>query len=842
MRWLLAIAASLGGSASAGPTPSHAAVTTADVDKNGTADEIRLTWSELEVVLNPGGQVLRFPVGTVTRGDVAAAGRWIVARVESATGVEGLAFEVKGGALRLLWRGAVGPVGVDGDYRTELAATANGVVRHQSRADVRRCDGGPALLFAEGWDDAKKAFRPIRLAADIPPASPVLAAVRVAATVPPRPVGFVPHAASSMPGASNAGALTAPRELDDGDAASAWREDRGGDGRGEFVTFRAAIRGQSARALWIAPAPDPALNRPIRLAVIGAARAYWVQIPDDAPGGAYRVELPDPLGDCVTVMIGEVKRGRGGAGGGTTAIGELHVLGDADVAPGGPDGMLVAEVIAGGAAASGAAEMLVRRGAPAAQTVVTALRVPALAHDARVRLLRVLIRSRDPAGAAAIAAGIANELKGPDLDDASRALAAMGGAAVPALAALATDAATSADARVAAIAALGDLPGPAATAAVLAAAGTGPRPVRVALTIALGKRPLDELLAAAPPASSAAYGDLLRGIGRAALHAPAAERTRATAALAAALGPSAEYEVAYRAVQGIASIGDDAALRELAVSLRGFPAGGVKGGALRQVAALAVARNPAAEGTALLTALSRDVDPGVRLGAIHSLAQREPTAGTAIAPGAGSADATDRVLMDVLLSDPWPELRQASARSLGERCARPGPATALADAVARDAEVAVRGDALAGLVACKAEGIADRLIKLAVDGKAPLELRQRAVALTVALEDEALDAPLALLFERWRGAAFDSQEALALARVAAGALGRIGGPRAAVVLADALEDEALPELVSAAAAGLGELGPACPARVVPRLRELGQSAQRAVAMAARRAAAQCSKK
>jgi hypothetical protein len=838
MRWLLAIAASLGGSASAGPTLPYAAVTKADVDRNGTADEIRLTWSELEVALAPGGQVLRFPVGAVTRGELTAAGRWIVARVESAAGVEGLALEVKGGALRLLWRGAVGPVGVDGDYRIELAATAHGVIRHQSRPDVRRCDGGPAMLFAEGWDDAGKKFRPIRLAADIAPASPVLAAVRVAATVPPRPVGFVPHAASSMPGASNAGALTAPRELDDGDAASAWREDRGGDGRGEFVTYRAAIRGQSARALWIAPAPDPALNRPIRLAVIGAARAYWVQVPDEAPGGAYRVDLPDPLGDCVTVMIGEVKRGRVN----TTAIGELHVLGDADVAPGGPEATLVAEVIAGGAAATGATEMLVRRGAPAAQAVVAALRGPALVHDARVRLLRVLIRSKDPAGAAAIAAGIANDLTGPDLDDASRALAAMGTGAVPALATLATDAATSTEARVAAIGALGDLPGAPATAAILAAAGTGPRPVRMALARALGKRPLAELLTAAAPASSAAYGDLLRGIGLAALHAPDADRARATAALAAALGPTAEYEVAYRAVQGIAALGDDAALRELAVSLRAFPAGGVKGGALRQVAALAVARNPAAEGTALLTTLSRDGDPGVRLRAIHSLAQREPTAGTAIAPGAGSADATDRVLMDVLLSDPWPELRQASARSLGERCARPGPATALADAVARDAEVAVRGDALAGLVACRAAGIADRLIKVAVDGKAPLELRQRAVALTVALEDPALDAPLAQLFERWRGAAFDSHEALALARVAAGALGRIGGPRAGVVLADALEDEALPELVSAAAAGLGELGAACPARVVPRLRELGSSSQRAVAMAARRAAAQCSKK
>jgi hypothetical protein len=846
MRWLLAIALVLAAApapAAPAPGPTHAAATTADLDRNGVTDDVRLTWTELEVAMNQGaGPVLRFPVGPVSRGSIVASGRWIALEVESSAGVEGIALAYQAGALRQLWRGAVGPVGVDGDYRVELIATASGIVRHQSRRDVRRCDGKPALLFAEGWDDARRAFRPIRLATEVSPSAPVLPATRVAATVPPRPVGFAPQAASSMPGASDAGALTAPRELDDGDVATTWREDRGGDGRGEFVTYRAVVRGERARALWIAPAPDAGLNRPIRLAVVGADRAYWVVLPEDGPGSAYRVELPEPVADCISVVIGEVRRGKGAAGGGTTALGELHVLGDADLAPGGPDAALVADVMTGGAAAAGAADALVRRGAAGAQALVTALAAPDLAHDVRVRLLRVLIRSKDPAGAPAIAAGMARDLAGPDLGDAARALAAMGASAVPALGALAADTGQSTEARVAALGALADVPAEAATAALLGAAGTGPRAARVAVTRALGRRPLAELLAASAPSAPPAHGDLLRGIGLAALRAKGADRARASAALAAALAATGDYEVSYRAIQGLASIGDDAAVRGLAVTLRGYRAGSVKGSALRQVAALAVARNPAAEGTELLTALSRDADPGVRLRAINSLAQRPALTGTSpVAPGAGSADAIDRVLIEVLARDPWPELRRASAATLGERCARPGPATALDEAVRRDAEVAVRGDALAGLVACRSQGIADRLIEVALDGKAPLELRERAVALTVALEDARLEDPVAQLFARWRGAAFDSHDALALARVAAGALGRIGGPKAAAALEEALADEALPELVAAAAGGLGMMGERCPRRVVPRLRELARSSQRMVAVAASRAAARCGK-
>ena len=167
--------------------------------------------------------------------------------------------------------------------------------------------------------------------------------------------------------------------------------------------------------------------------------------------------------------------------------------------------------------------------------------------------------------------------------------------------------------------------------------------------------------------------------------------------------------------------------------------------------------------------------------------------------------------MTPLASDPWPEVRRRAAQVLGDRCGRPGPAHALAVAIGRDPDLEVRGDALAALVQCKAPGAADVLAHVWNDTKLPSELRQRAVDLSVALGDRVLAQKLVALFATWRGGALASTEALALAQNAAYALGRLAPPGAADALLAALDDGAFPEIVAAAASGLGLLGPACPA-------------------------------
>lgn len=812
--------------AAAGPI----AAVTADVDGDGIVDDIQLTEAGVVVSPSQAHKPVTFALAA-TRGRITADGSWIAVEVDGADSVEGIGLRYKGGALTAVWRGPIGPQGVDGEWRIDLTATDGTLVKHQSRPDIRRCDGKPALLFPDGWDDKKRAFAPVKLRSDVATDAPSLTATAVTGAA-PRPVVFTAVVASTGGGAANASELAAPSELIDGDAKTAWREDRAGDGRGEFITFRATVRGESGRALWFQPDSAAGGNRIKRLAVVGKDRAYTVDIPGG--GAAYRVDLPDAIGECVTVVLDQIDDAKKGAGG-TTGIAELVVLGDTDLAPGGADAALVAAVIAGGAGAHGAADMLVRRGTPGAQAVMTALAETGLSRDAQIGLLRVLIRGHDPVAAGALATGIATVLTGPDLEDATRSLAAMGPAAATALAGIAADRKQTADARVAALDALAGIAGNDATAALIGVAGDGPRPVRGAITKALGARPLGELLAAAPPAAQAAQADVWRGIGLAALRASDADRGKAVDVLVGALAAATDYEGRYRAIQGVGALGDDAALATLSKAL-GALAAGTETNALREVAALALARNPAPGATTILIDLAHDGDPGVRLGAIGALAQRTPGSGAA-----GVDDTIDKVLAGVLASDGWIDLRRAAAGSLGQRCQRAAPAAALERAVTDDAELEVRGDALAGLVACSAAGIADLLVKVAADDKLPLPLRQRAVILTVPLADVRLERPLIELFTRWRAAAFDNPDALALAQGAAVALGRLGGPKAGAALEAALGDEALPELVSAVATGLGELGAACPRTAIPDLEELAKSDQQMIAMSAKRAVARCSK-
>jgi hypothetical protein len=74
------------------------------------------------------------------------------------------------------WKAAiefpVGGVGLDADYEIDATATPRGIIRYQKRQGIRRCDGKPALVFAEGFDGrrtgriADSLQRAIRVASD----------------------------------------------------------------------------------------------------------------------------------------------------------------------------------------------------------------------------------------------------------------------------------------------------------------------------------------------------------------------------------------------------------------------------------------------------------------------------------------------------------------------------------------------------------------------------------------------------------------------------------------------------------------------------------------------------
>ncbi len=790
----------------------------------------------------------------------------------------------RGGRLVELWRGPVGAQGAHGEYRVHLEATAQRIWRYQTRPEVRRCDGRAGYLFPEAWDGQ---FRPIYNLPRVPADAPLIQAQRQ----PPAGVSGAPassfrsRAASTQAGARDAGELAPPRELDDGDVTTVWRESLGGDGRGEFITFGSNIDAPRVAAIRIIPgdASSPTrFRRANRLRraglLIGAEVAYRVAWPDDpgrdpeaAAGAPYWLVLPQPVAaSCVTLVIESVYpgdppagAGRARAGGGETAIAELSVLTELDLTPGGSEAALVALVVAGEGPGRRAARLLAERGQAGAEATLAALADPARSAAEQLRLRRVLAKLGDPAGAGELVEGMA-AVTTPDADraDFGAALAAMGTAAVPVLAALLVDAEAPDDARAAAVSALVAIAHDDADQALLAAAGAGPRPLRKQIAQALAVRlGLDALLAAAratgPEASdkvgaeasdgtgaeasdeAGREADLWRALGYRARRAAAAERARAESALRARLADASGYELRYRLLAALAPIASPAGLDELAAMLAA-PASDPEQIALRRVAVDALAENPAPQARALLRTALADADPGLRRHAAEALGGRDD-----------ADDGTDRDLAARLDEDAWPRIRRAAAGALARRCDRSDAAAgALRRAVGGDRDPAVRRGALTALVSCHAPGVGKLLLEVADATAQPSEVRQRAITLLAVLGDTEHAAALAGLFEELRRRAWSDENALALATAAAVAIGRLGHDSAVEPLIASARDPAFPELQAAAITGLGEMcahtaGPAAESArsVAARARAVIEPAvtsnQRVVVIAARGARARC---
>lgn len=759
----------------------------------------------------------------------------IVARVTTATGAEAIVL-VRAAAWQVAWRGAVGGVGLDAEYQVEVAALPAGVVRYQTRFDVQRCDGKPARLFAEDFDGTKfvrAASAPIELATG----AGAVPAKLDSATAVAKPQLYQARAASTHAGAQDAGALAIPSELDDGDVATAWRAD--GTAVGQFFTFKP--RGEAkARQLRVvagdhgSKAKLAAANRPRELAIVSERGAWRVELPDAARGAlgaAYVVDLPEPVSGCVSVVIASVY-----GSGPTTALAELEVYADGERAGGGfPD--LAHGVALDGTGARSSGQQLARGGAAAVAAIEAELGRTQDA-GARRRLVRVLASVRDPAAAAVLArVATSGWVEGGELVAVVEALGALHQAHE--LRALAGRPELALDVRVAAASAL-DPGAPDGLAALVDLAGAGPRELRHAVIERLQSAPASALVASAQAATvPAAGGDLWRAATRAA-RAHAEARPATLAAMTIALPAAPEYERRYRLVDGVAALGDAGALAQLTSWLGGQRAD-AETAALRQVAARALAKSPRPEALDLVLALARDKDTGVRLAALGALMQASDDATGAAGPwhAAAGAEGVDRVIGELLARDRWDDVRVRAAQALGGRCGRPGPAAMLTTAVGGDPAVGVRAEALVALVQCQATGVAALLARTWDDAKAPLVLRTRAVALAIVLGDRTLGVKLTAELATWRAQAIESAPALALAVQAANAIGRLGAPGADAALMDALDDAAFPEIVGAAATGLGSLGPACSPAAKTKLALLARSDDLQVATPARGAERAC---
>jgi hypothetical protein len=807
----------------------------ADVDGDGAADHVELdAHGELSIATRRG--TAKLAIGAAKRATLATAIARGTPTIVVSTDTDGIVVQQSGATWKELLRTPLGSGDLDAEFGYVLEARPDGIFRYQARPGYRRCDGAPALLFAERLHGSK--FQRLsRIPTGIATGAPVIAARPDTASA-PQPLLYRARVASHQPGATNAGALAIPQELDDGKPETAWREDFvASDGEGQFFTYMPRSTTEPATQIRIVASTLRGANRIQRLGVVGAQGAFHVDVPDaqGARGAtAFIADLPTPLTGCVTIVIESTY----GPATGATSIGELQVFAAGERSGGGET--TLARLVAAGADGSMAAtRSLAGRGAAGAAAIDAEL---ARTTDAaaRRRLVRAALEIRDPAVAPILARAAKEDwITGPDLVEAVTALGALGALGTSQaqdLRELAGKRGLALEARVAAVRALR----PAADSdrdALIDLAGRGPRDLRIATIEKLSDLDTTTLGTAARSSTSPqAAGDLWRALTRRA-HARPGERGPALAALTAALPTATDYERRYRIVDGIAAIGDEAALRSLATLFSSLPESADLA-AFKQVAARAFAVNRRPEATDLVIKLTTDSDPGVRLAALSALSGAG-SGGAGPWHGPSGPDGIDRVIMTSLFTDTWPEVRRFAAQSLGSRCSRPGPARALADSLARDKDLGVRGDALAALVDCKAAGTAELLAALWDDGNAPLPLRQRAVDLTATLGDRSLGARLVAKLPHWRAAAIESEEALALAQNAAYAIGRLNPPGAADALVAALGDNSFPEIIAAAATGLGLLGPSCPVSAKPKLSYLADTDEEQVSVSARRALAIC---
>jgi len=754
-----------------------------------------------------------------------------------------------------VWRGAVGPRGRDREWSLHVEATPAGLLRYQRKPGVTRCDGSPPYLFPEGYDWKHQRFRPIKNFVRVADSGARLRAVRrppTGAVAGAAPAVFRARAASAQAGAGDAGELTAPREIDDGDPATAWRDALGGDGRGEFVTITTSMPDSAVRALRILPgdaSSDAAFRKANRLKsaalLLGDSTIFWIDFPEDPAraagsfGDAYWVELPREVeANCATLVIGDVYRARGGTG--ETAISELGLYTAAELTGEGPFAAWAEEVATGGTRARVSAHALASAGAPAVQAVLAEADKRAGDAAALKRLRALLADIDDPAGAAQIAAGLGD----PTLSAGERrtliaSLVRIGAPSIALMRDLLIAPASPAPARNAAIDVLTKIGDPNAAAALIDAVGHGSRGLRRRVAVALGlhsSASIEPIVDAAAGARAAPdpgrEADLWRAVGVLAARSSSAAdlRARAGAALAARLADATDYELSYRLFTAAGACSSPDALDALRAAL-GRTGSDARGNALRRVAAAALARNPSSSARKILVSLSGDADPGVRKQVAAAIGQR------------GDGDATtDRALASMLGSDRWPLVRRATAGALGTRCGRSETAAhALAGTVERDDDLEVRIAALSSLAACAAPGIADLLVKIAGKSAYPTPLRVQAATLIGVLDDPGNCKRAVALFQRSRRETWSSEPALRIASATAGALGALGCTQATDTLVSAASDEAFPELQAAAVTALGHVCPRAP-KVRRLFDRLVGSGSRAVALAARSARKACARK
>jgi len=790
-----------------------------DVDGDGRNDDVAIGARTVRVTLARGGSVMQAPLSfDAPPSDVVlvAAGNSLLLVQRRLSPVMEITdvFAVAEGTLRAVHQQPTGLMGRDGEWSEHLALIDGSLVRYQGRPGLRYCDGRDAMAFTARWTAGR--FQPTRLPPKPRANAKVLRAVRTSFGDQPRPVVFSFDAATASAKARRAEDLAPPVEINDGDTATAWR-----GGPGDMV--RARQRGDH-------------LVRGLVVRLAGPRAELAIEVGDSnftarLPGrGTYRLDLPAPVASrCATLTV---------LGSKPVSIADAAVLTDLELAPEGAIPGLLAAIAAGKQRTSA----LTRLGKPGLDALLAEIRSRTGSEKRRLRLALARLAARGvdigPEGTAALVEALFDG--GTRRGDRTALQTALGRRVVeaaPALgAALASDE-VDRDAASVAVRLLNKTAGDRARDALVGSAGFGTRSRRRATAQAIALRPdvADVVLTrlASTNADDASDGrasaDLIRALGLAGprLHADVrvrvADELRRQFATTEA-GTAADYELRYRLVAAAARIPEAI---DLVRSVLENTASTPRELALRRVAA---ARLGGAEkgAEALLRLALDDIDPGVRIAAVGSLAQV-----------GGDDPSLDAPLVDKLRSDPWPAARLAAATALGLRCSRSGPADALFAALDEDPDSSLRISAMTSLVQCRDRRIGARLVSLSRDQSVRMRVRIAAAGLVGKLGDASLVDEAIRTFRLAVDEALGNEYAIRLAEAAAASLGQLGSPDAADILLAVARDQTFPQIQVAAIRALGDL---CVERAVEPLRILERSGERSVSRQATRSLNACEKR
>jgi len=698
------------------------------------------------VTLADGKRLARIDVPAAAEG-----GAWVMLVAAPLTG--------KGGEPVVLWSGWTGVSrGEHGEERSGVvleepagpAGKGSRVVVGQHRADVTLC-GRPTVVAAREVDPATMT---LARGASVQNLSAEERAKAVKLTVARREGPLVPSpyrviratAASSAVGKRLA-------EIADGNAATAWAENREGVGRGEFISFSAPSEvGIRALELRIRPearaeggALDPEAVGPRNLFVATPDRVFSVQLPEDAwaaQGAGFEVTLPAEVqASCLAIVLDDTQAPRGVKNPKVT-IAEVTARTAFD---GQSPEALVGALAGGGDRARAAAALLVRGGPDAIRAAMEGYDK----LDEQGRLLAAGVIDAAPcAGNAAFFAerfgsAMAAELAetkvrqmalpgelGPEAHHARDRIRRCGREAAPVLAKLVlaaaepgpgkqanrVDRAGMAAARELALIAPGE-----AIPVLLDAIARAKDATRKELRAALAQAAQSDRAAEALVAELAAgrFGarpevariDLLRAMG------PALGRVQgAGSAFQGTVGPSASFRTRYLLLAPAAELArarDAQAEAWLRAALRKDADPHV-----RARAAEVAARVPALVPD--LMAAAADPEVRVREAAVSAL-------GVVAESGARAPAGAEAALTARLGDDPWTFVRSRAARALGALPAGKAADQALARALEWDASPEVRGHALDALGAHRATAHIEVVRDRAEDKEEDIEVRARAI-------------------------------------------------------------------------------------------------------------------